>query len=357
MQPEPVSALSPQRIAGWSWPYTVRRVHRSAVATLLQAAAPPGAGDLVLCRVDDIGQHTHLELAAGRRARLFVGDEIVLAYGNRYAPDQFEAEVPDSLAPCQMVAAGGIAATMKSKHARMKAPTRVTPLGLLGDRHGRALNVAQFALPPMTGSYAHEAPVFVVAGTTMNAGKTETATQLIRGLTLAGLRVGAAKVTGTGAGGDTWSMRDAGAAQVLDFVDAGFATTYMADLGAIERVFERLVRQLMRERCEVIVVEVADGLCQRETRHLIGSPVFRRLVGGVLFAAGDAMGSMAGIAALQALGLPVVGAAGVLTSSPLASAEAARAHAVPILSLADLSRPEIAAVLGVAAHRAEPVAA
>lgn len=36
----------------------------------------PGTGDLVLARVEDIGQHSMLELAHGRRASLFVGDEM-----------------------------------------------------------------------------------------------------------------------------------------------------------------------------------------------------------------------------------------------------------------------------------------
>ena len=45
-------------------------------------------------------------------------------------------------------------------------------------------------------------PVLIVAGTAMNAGKTTAAARLIKGLQRAGLRVGAAKVTGTGAGGD-----------------------------------------------------------------------------------------------------------------------------------------------------------
>ena len=48
---------------------------------------------------------------------------------------------------------------------------------------------------------------------------------MVKGLTGAGYRVGAAKVTGTGAGGDLWLMRDHGAYEALDFTDAGMATT------------------------------------------------------------------------------------------------------------------------------------
>jgi len=48
-------------------------------------------------------------LPNGRRQTLFEGDEIIVAYANRHAPDQFEAEVPDSLSDCHLVASGGVA--------------------------------------------------------------------------------------------------------------------------------------------------------------------------------------------------------------------------------------------------------
>ena len=35
--------------------------------------------------------------------------EIMVAYGNRYAPDQFEAELPKTMASCHLAAAGGVA--------------------------------------------------------------------------------------------------------------------------------------------------------------------------------------------------------------------------------------------------------
>lgn len=54
----------------------------------------PALGDLVLARVVEIGKHTRLEGPGSRRQLLFPGQEILLAYGNRYAPDQFLAEIP-----------------------------------------------------------------------------------------------------------------------------------------------------------------------------------------------------------------------------------------------------------------------
>lgn len=348
--------LPAPRVAALKTPYATRRVPREAFATLLTDRAP-AVGDLVLVRIDKLGQHKHLELASGRRARLFPGDEIVLAYGNRYAPDQFEAEVPADLGPCHMVAGGGIAARMLNKHARMGVATQVVPVGLIGDRSGRVINLADYALPALPAARQRPFTVAVV-GTSMNAGKTETVTHTIRGLREAGYVVGAAKVTGTGSGGDAWSMVDAGAAQVLDFGDAGMPSTYLASLPQCEAAMTTLLAHLAGDGAQAIVFEVADGLFQRETAALLESPVFRAQVDAVIFAAGDAMGAAGGVAWLRTRRLPVLAATGVMTASPLAAREAAAATGLPIVTLEDLGSAQIAEVLGarVAARDAASVA-
>ena len=346
-----ISLLNAKRIAALKTPFSTRRVPRSAFATLLGGDAGPAPGDLVLARIDKIGQHRHLELVSGRRSRLYVGDEIALAYGNRYAPDQFEAEVPADLGKCHMVAAGGIASRVVTRHGKIRAATAIEPLGLLGDRNGRRLNLADFAL-------ARPAPVPVapycvaVLGTSMNAGKTETAANIIRGLRAAGLRVGAAKVTGTGSGGDLWAMADAGAQTVLDFTDAGLASTYLAAPEQVRAVMHTLLDNLAATDVDAVVFEVADGLFQRETMELVKSADFANAVDAVVFAAGDAMGSAGGVQWLRTLELPVSVAAGVLTNSPLARREAASATGLPVLSLSDLSSSAVAGHLGYCAGEA-----
>jgi hypothetical protein len=75
-----------QRILKAKAAFTTRRVNLKAAVTLVRQEATPQAGDLVLAKVNRIGQHQRIELVNGRRARLFVGNEIVVAYGNRYTP-------------------------------------------------------------------------------------------------------------------------------------------------------------------------------------------------------------------------------------------------------------------------------
>lgn len=86
------------RLRRAAWAFTTRRVRAGVCGVRLDAKAPE-AGDLVLARVDTIGYHSGLQLPEGRKKLFFVGDEIVVAYGNRYAPNQFEAVVPKTLGP------------------------------------------------------------------------------------------------------------------------------------------------------------------------------------------------------------------------------------------------------------------
>jgi hypothetical protein len=180
----------------------------------------------------------------------------------------------------------------------------------------------------------------------MNAGKTTTAANLIHGLARGGMRVGAAKVTGTGAGGDAWLMRDAGASMVLDFTDAGLASTYLASLEQIQASMTTLLGHLCAAWVDAIVLEVADGLYQGETAKLVSGSYFKEAVDGVVFAAGDAMGAAGGVDWLRTRGVPVRAVSGVLTASPLAVREAQQAAGVPVLDLQALRDPTVVTHLG-----------
>lgn len=318
--------------------FATRRIDLSEVRTLIGQDHIPRSGDVVLARVNQVGHHETVELKTGRKAPIYPGDEVLLAYGNRYAPDQFEAHVPETLDECQMVAGGGIASRVVVAHSRARPATKVTPIGLLASRFGTPINVADFAVPATQPS--GRLPIIVVCGTSMNAGKTTSMAALVRGLAAAGLKVGTIKATGTGAGNDLWIMRDSGATEVLDFTDAGWATTYRVPVDAIERSTGHLVAMMEAQGCEVIVMEIADGLFQGETRELMRRPSFRDSVSGVVFAAGDAMGAVGGAQRLLTMGYNVLAISGRVTQSPLACREVGEETQLPVFGLNDLSNRE-----------------
>lgn len=333
----PVNALNHSH-----WSFTTRRVDRARVKSLLEGNLQPQVGDLLLARIETLGHHGKLQLVDGRRRRLFRGDLVIVTYANRYACEQFEAEVPQSLASCHLVAGGGIAALALSWHDRIvKGPTTIQPLGLLADDQGRRINVGDFSLPALTALPAIP-PLFAVVGTAMDAGKTETAAHLVRGLKSTGRRTGYIKITGTGAGGDTWLLQDAGADCVLDFTDAGLPSTYRAPVARIEHAMELLVGHMASAGVDAIVMEVADGVYQQETAQLVRSATFARRVSGIVLAARDAMGASAGIRALDEQPRPVLALSGLLSASPLQRREAQVALGIDSFSREDLASAAVA---------------
>lgn len=333
-------ALDPARLDAAKRAFVTRRVDLALARQLQSGPRKPVAGDLVLARVEAVSPRNRLELTDGRRAHLFPGDEIVVAYGNRYAPDQYEAWVPENLDACELVAAGGMAAIVVNRHDAMARASTLQPIGLLADSQGHRLNLADFALPAVAAAPARMPRVIAVVGTSMNAGKTTACTCMIRGLRDAGLNVNALKVTGTGAGGDLWQMKDAGARIVRDFTDAGFASTYRIDRSDLIACFLGLVAHASANAPDAIVLEVADGLLQAETAALLRSDEFRSVVDVVLFAAGDALSAESGVRWLRAEQLPVRLLSGLMSASPLAMAEAEAATGLPVLTMAQMSRGE-----------------
>ena len=335
------SPIKAERIALAKSAYTTRLVDKNIIKTLLKGNWKPKSGDLVLARVERIGHHKRIELAHGRRSPMFVGDEIIVCYGHRYAPDQFESEVPNNLSECQLVAGGGIASKCLTRHDKTRVPTRIQPIGLLGDAEGNPVNIADWTVPNIETKRPRPF-IITVVGTSMNAGKTTTAAHLIKGLTRSGMKVGAAKLTGTGAGGDRWLMVDSGAIEVVDFTDAGFASTYQATLPELQQIQTHLTNHLQAQGAEAIVLEVADGLFQQETAMLLESPEFKESIDGIIFAAGDSMGAHGGAEWLRKRDLPIIALSGCVSASPLLAREAQHTTGLPMLTLSDLSSPEVA---------------
>ncbi len=326
------------RLRRASWAFTTRRVPYDAAISTIRTEGSPNAGDLVLARVDAIGHHAGLQLANGRRKVMFEGDEIVVAYGNRYASSQFEALLPETMGPCHLVAGGGLASRAVSWHNRItKGPTHITPIGLLADTDGLRINLRDFAIQPKNKIGVPHPTTVAVVGTSMDSGKTQTAAYFAKGLIAGGLRVGYAKITGTGAGGDTWLLKDAGASPVLDFTDAGMVTTYLASPKEIECILMTLVDQVAQEGVDIIILEIADGVFQRETAALLQSPVFNQLVSGIVVAARDSMGASAGVNWLNTQNTQVLAISGVISSAPLQSEEARKALDLPVYNREELS--------------------
>ena len=279
----------------------------------------PGIGDLLLCEVIHPSLHRRIETVDGGRSRIYPGDRIVCAVGNRYASAVLEGTAEIAGEQIELLSASGICGRVLERASGVIRPTSIRVLAQ-ASLAGRPVNLQTFAAP-LASVVSHEPAWIVVTGSSMDSGKTTACASLINGLVRAGLRVAAAKLTGTASGRDLGAFRDAGAAAVYDFLDHGWPSTAGCSPCELEQIVEALVGDLRASAADVAVLEIADGLLQPETRavllqlgNLLRDP---RLI----VTAAESLSAVASAERLLRLGYHVAAITGVVTNSPLASRE------------------------------------
>jgi len=107
----------------------------------------------------------------------------------------------------------------------------------------------------------------------------------------------------------------------------------MLSLEELLTIHSTLLTHLRDTKPDYIVIEVADGIFQRETRMLLESPEFCRSIDHMFFAATGGMSAECGVRHLRQYGLPLRATAGLLTQSQLAMREAEESTSLPCLSI------------------------
>lgn len=328
-------------LAGAKWSFVTRRVSRGRIRLLDTNLSAAQSGDLVLAEVQSLGSHKRLQLSDGRFSALYPKDRIVLACGDRFAEDQFEGIAVLLPEGADLLAGGGVVGHMRARNGKVKMPTRLSVIGRLADAEGQVVNLRDHALNAVPGPQPRH--VVGVLGTGMNAGKTAAAAGLVNGFARFGARVAAIKATGTGSFGDVQAYEAAGAAEVLDFTDAGLASTYRQPVAELEAVTRSLLTAA--SSCDIAVVELADGVSQVETADLLRRPRYRALFDAFVLAAPGALAARGALGWLKdEAQIAPMALTGLMTQAPLAVADAG-SLGLPIFSREDLSDPATASCL------------
>ena len=271
-----------------------------------------------------------LATADGSKVRLYPDDVIAGVFGNRYATDAFEAEVR-TLDDLHMLTDAGMVGTVRSRHRDVKPPTRLRFLGYLANDLNERLNL-RMKLPSEFPVRSGPKNILIVVGTGMNSGKTTTATKLVKALLRRGLRVAACKLTGSVCPRDRGEFSATGVHHVSDFSDFGFPSTYLASEEELVGLYQAMVADADKTEPDIVVMEIADGILQRETQMLLSHEALRGRVGGIVLAATCAASALYGVDRLQRNGLTVVAVSGCITNAPLFLREFAAASPVPLAS-------------------------
>jgi hypothetical protein len=313
----------------------------------------PQAGDVAVFRVMKIGKHIRMQCEDGLNRLILPGDLIMCAFGNRYATNQIEGYVPDRiLGEYHLLAQGGVAGEVRSMYKPLEevGPTTLQLLGYVKNEQGNIINTKYLGhkKQKFQGKKPFESQVILSLGTSMDSGKTTSAAYLCRGLSRSGKKTAYMKLTGTAFSKDADLANDCGADTTIDFSSVGFPSTYLCDEMELLDLYATLLHRLQSRHPEVIVIEIADGLLQRETAMLLCSKAFLDTVDGVIFSAGDSMGALYGLDYLSRLHIQPYALCGLFTMSPLLIQEVQVYTQTPVLNLQMLEQPEVARL--VAAH-------
>ncbi len=306
----------------------------------------PRAGDVAVFRVIELGKHTRLQNLDGKNRHIFPGDEVLAVFGTRYATNQLEGYVPTDVLPeYHILGQGGVMGELKSIHQRFehKGPTRLELVAYATDKNGKVINTHYLNQQKtlFTGTKPANCPVILSIGGSMDSGKTTTAGYLCRGLHLAGKKVAFFKLTGTVYSKDTDFVKDCGADQSSDFSHFGFPSTYMYVLDELLHLYQGLLNQAATIQPDYVVIEIADGLLQRETNMLLNNKAFMDTIDAVIYSDGNSTGAISGIELLNKLNIQPFALCGRFTMAPLLIEEVQNYVSIPVLTLEDLVEENI----------------
>lgn len=309
----------------------------------------PKAGDVGLFQVLEVDRHSSMQCIDKRSHSIFDGDYILAVFGDRYATSQYEGYVPtEVLDVYHIIGAGGVIGIVRTKNAAWEdyEPTTVKLVGYCCDQEGQVMNTLfrEKNRTAFTGKVPNDAKIILSIGSTMDSGKTTTAAHIARGLKTTGKQVAFMKLTGTVYTKDVDYVVDCGADIGVDFSNLGFPSTYLVDEQTILDIYQTLLNELGQNKPEYIVMEIADGLFQRETSMLLRNKAFMSTIHNVIFSCGDSLSVMAGLQVLHGWNINPCMVSGRFTMSPLLITEVTDRMNIPVHTIDHIMTGELNAI-------------
>jgi len=309
----------------------------------------PKAGDVGLFQVIEVDRHSSMQCIDKRSHSIFDGDYILAVFGDRYATSQYEGYVPtEVLDVYHIIGAGGVIGIVRTKNAAWEdyEPTTVKLVGYCCDQEGQVMNTLfrEKNRTAFSGKVPNDAKIILSIGSTMDSGKTTTAAHIARGLKTTGKQVAFMKLTGTVYTKDVDYVVDCGADIGVDFSNLGFPSTYLVDEHTILDIYQTLLNELGESKPEYIVMEIADGLFQRETSMLLNNKNFMKTIHNVVFSCGDSLSVMAGLQVLHGWDIKPCMVSGRFTMSPLLITEVTDRMNIPVHTIDHIMTGELNAI-------------
>ena len=212
-------------------------------------------GDYVVGRITDTGNDKlKVELINGRMRSIMREDLVVGAIGDRYATLEATGSWRDVEEDGRMhlLTGAGLFGKCTSKSVHMANLIEIEYVGHV-IRDSEVCKMDDFAIKSSYSKF--DIPVVLLVGTSMSAGKTTVARIIVNMMTRAGLNIVAGKLTGASRFRDILSLKDVGANQIFDFVDAGMPSSIYPREQFRKKLIQ-LLSQINRVGADVAVIEL-----------------------------------------------------------------------------------------------------
>lgn len=310
-------------------------ITKKSISYYKQIDKVPEIGDVIYGEIISTNQHKLLENCEGRLHNIYNGAKSIFVFGNRYAPDYYEGFVPtEYFDVVDLLSRSGMVGKVDNKNMKISSPTRIKILGYVFNNKHEILNTKNYSLiePKSLEKKFPRSKLIIVVGSAMNSGKSMAASAICLGLTNLGYEVRATKITGTASLKDILHMNDAGAELYADFTYHGYPSTYMLEENELLDIFNFSDLKYANNPKKYWVVELADGIMQRETNMLLKSEDVRNRIHKLIYCANDAFGIIGGLKVLNDdLKLIPDALSGVFTSAPLHIKELNKFTDIPII--------------------------
>jgi hypothetical protein len=212
------------------------------------------SGDYVVGEVLELrGRMDTIELAGGRQVKVMEGDFVVGALGRRVATLEAVGDWReiDATGEFDALTSAGLFGRTTSLSPFIGTPMRLRYRGHVvnsGEKVTMRSCLAERDNLPL------KAPIVLIVGTSMSAGKTMSGRIIVHLLSQMGLKVVGTKLTGAARYRDMLSFADAGASAIYDFVDAGLPSSAVPE-DSYRQALRYLLSLIAAAEPDVVVAE------------------------------------------------------------------------------------------------------
>jgi hypothetical protein len=302
-------------------------------------SVPAGEGDVCVFELPRGASPITVESSVGRMMAIAPGDAFLATPGYRESVWWAVGRIPPGgLVPGSdywVLADSGVVGELTS-YSPLEMPHlgRVRYLGAVYGDSGETLNIREFAV---TGGSDrdHDAPVYLMLGTSGDVGKTTAGIAVLRALRVKGhATVIALKATGTSSFEEIARYQDFGAAHAFDCIDFGLPTTYPSGREGISAIFANALEFCLSLPSAALVVECGGDLFGAGVPEFLSCLKARRSDLKIILAAADALGAMGAKQALAEIGLAINLITGPCTDTPILRERTQALCGVPAINLA-----------------------